>query len=82
MTEYERQLLQVTRNTNRIIDTAKATLRSEFADIDRAHTRTGVNGSGAQRPNKIILAPDTIHDKAANDPRLRAMLRMLDRAQI
>lgn len=69
--EYQRQLEQLQRNAAALVEREQATMRAEFASIDRAAAIRASNKS--TRPNK--LAPPTIHDMCANNPMLRKLIR-------
>jgi hypothetical protein len=79
MDTFDKDFALLAANADKLVADAKATMRTEFADIDRALLRTGVNGSGKQRPNKVVLGAPTVHDLAANNPLLRKLLRDLQK---
>lgn len=69
--EYQRQLEQLQRNAAAMLERSQATMRAEFASIDRAHAIKAANRS--TRPN--IPAGPSIHDLCANNPLLRKLIR-------
>jgi hypothetical protein len=77
--EYQRQLEQLSKNAMEQARIEQARIARELRAIDRANEKRGCNGSGAARPDKIHLAPLTLHDKAVNNPLLRKLLRDMQR---
>ena len=73
--EYQRQLEQLQRNAAALVEREQATMRAEFASIDRAAAIRASNRSSV--PNK--LAPPTIHDMCSNNPMLRKLIRDMQR---
>ncbi len=70
--EYLAQLAKLERNARLIIEREATELKTQFAFIDRAPARN-------IREREKIAPVNTIHDFAANNPALRASMRLLER---
>jgi hypothetical protein len=73
--EYQRQLEQLQRNAAALVEREQATMRAEFASIDRA---AAIRASNHSKP-RATLAPPTIHDLCANNPLMRKLIRDMQR---